>query len=106
MDPMSDDSMCNQLLVAHVCHTMLCFGLQLGKVWHCASESQAKIDGISIHKISSVAAEPFHVLHMDPMSDDSMCNQLLVAHVCPTPCFVLSCSWEKFGTVPPNSSQN
>jgi hypothetical protein len=29
-----------------------------------------------------------------------------VAHVCPTPCFVLSCSWEKFGTVPPNSSQN
>jgi hypothetical protein len=43
MDPMSDDSMCNQLLVAHVCHTMLCFGLQLRNAWHCASEVKPKL---------------------------------------------------------------
>jgi hypothetical protein len=43
MDPMSDDSMCNQLLVAHVCPTMLCFGLLLGKVWHCASKLKPKL---------------------------------------------------------------
>jgi hypothetical protein len=35
---------------------------------------QAQIDGVSSHDTSSVAAEPFHVLHMDPMSDVSMCN--------------------------------
>jgi hypothetical protein len=28
MDPMSDVSMCDQLLVAHLLHCMLCFGLQ------------------------------------------------------------------------------
>jgi hypothetical protein len=42
----------------------------------CTSTSQEKvqIDGVSSHDTSSVAAEPFHVLHMDPMSDVSMCN--------------------------------
>jgi hypothetical protein len=34
------------------------------------------------HDSLSDAAEPFHVLYMDPMSDDSMSNQLLVAHLC------------------------
>jgi hypothetical protein len=51
---------------------------------------QAKIYGIYSHNTLSVAAEPFHVLYMDPMSDVSMCNQLLVAHHClPMPCFGL-----------------
>jgi hypothetical protein len=50
----------------------------------CTSTSQEKVqtDGISSHDTSSVTAEPFHVLHMDPMSDVSMCNQVLVAHLC------------------------
>jgi hypothetical protein len=40
--------------------------------------------------MASVAAEPFPFLHMDPMSDVLMCNQLLVAHLCHLmPCFVL-----------------
>jgi hypothetical protein len=37
---------------------------------------------ISSHDTLSIAAEPFHVLHMDPMSDVSMCYKLLVAHLC------------------------
>ena len=54
------------------------------------TQIQPKIDGISSYDTLSVAAEPFHVLHMDPMSDVSMCNQLLVAHLChPKPCFGL-----------------
>ena len=49
------------------------------------------------HVTECDAAEPFHVLHMDPMSDVSMCNQLLVAHLChPMLCFVLLLR-EKFG---------
>jgi hypothetical protein len=61
----------------------------------CAAKIQAQIDGVSSHKSSSNAAEPFHVLDMNPMSDVSMCNQLLVAHLCcPTPCFGL-----RLGTV-------
>jgi hypothetical protein len=41
-----------------------------------------KIDGgISGHNTYSIAAEPFHVLHMDPMGDVSMCYKLLVAHL-------------------------
>jgi hypothetical protein len=43
---------------------------------------QAQIDGFFSHDSLSDAAEPFHVLYMDPMSDDSMSNQLLVAHLC------------------------
>jgi hypothetical protein len=30
------------------------------------------------------AAESFHVLHMDPMSDDAVSNQLLSPHLCPS----------------------
>jgi hypothetical protein len=50
-----------------------------------------KIDGgISGHNTYSIAAEPFHVLHMDPMGDVSMCYKLLVAHLCQSmPCFGL-----------------
>jgi hypothetical protein len=33
MIKMSDVSMCNQLLEAQLCHPILCFGLQLGKVY-------------------------------------------------------------------------
>jgi hypothetical protein len=56
-------------------YPMPCF-CRPGKVWHLSPQIQPKIDGISSHDTLSVAAEPFHVLHMDPMSDVSMCNQL------------------------------
>jgi hypothetical protein len=52
-----------------------------GKSLAGVQQIQAQSDGISSHHTLSVAAEPFHVLHMDPMlSDVSMCNKLLVAH--------------------------
>jgi hypothetical protein len=74
------------------------FGLKLGTQFgiRCAAKIQAKIDGVSSHNTSSNAAEPFHILlNMDLMSDVSMCNQLLVAHLCcPMPCFGL-----RLGTV-------
>jgi hypothetical protein len=82
MDPMSDVSMCNQLLVAHLCRPIPCFGLWLGTVWKSVQQIQAQIDGVSSHDTSSNAAEPCNVPHVDPMSDVSMCNQLLVAHLC------------------------
>jgi hypothetical protein len=51
---------------------------------------QDKIDGLSSQDTLSFAAESLHVLHMIPMSDVSMCNQLLVAQLChPMPCFGL-----------------
>jgi hypothetical protein len=51
------------------------FGWYIQQIWD-------NIDGVSSHDtLVSVAAEPFYVLHMDPMSDVSMCNQLLVAHL-------------------------
>jgi hypothetical protein len=40
---------------------------------------QAQTKCFSSHDTLSDAAEPFHALHMDPMSNFSMCNQLLVA---------------------------
>jgi hypothetical protein len=36
-------------------------------------QNQVQTDGVTSHDTSSVASEPFHVLHMDPMSDVSMC---------------------------------
>jgi hypothetical protein len=82
MDPISDVSMCNQLLVAHLCLPMLCFGLRLGTVWQVCSKSKPKLMVFPAKMPHQNDAEPFHVLHMDPMSDVSMCNQFLVAHLC------------------------
>jgi hypothetical protein len=89
---MSDVLMCNQLLVAHLCHPMPRFGLWLGKVLkvcrYAANPSQS--DGV-YSAMASVSAELCHDLHVDPMSDVPMCNQLLVAHMChPMSCFGLS----------------
>jgi hypothetical protein len=53
---MSDFLMCNQLLVAHLCHLMPCFGLWLGKGWQmcsCAAITQAKV---------MVLIQPWHQL--------------------------------------------
>jgi hypothetical protein len=55
----------------------------------CAAKIQAKIDGVSSHYTSSSAAEPFHILYMDPMSDVSMSNQLLWWPICVAPCCVV-----------------
>jgi hypothetical protein len=54
---------------------------------------QAQNDGVSSHNTLSEAAEPTHVLHMDPMtmSDVSMCDQLLWWTICDTQCHVLGC---------------
>jgi hypothetical protein len=65
---------------------------------------QAKSDGVSSHNTLSVAAGPCHVLHMDPMSDDSMCNQLLVAHLC-HPTMVWNAVGQKFSMCAANPSQ-
>ena len=35
------------------------------------------------HVTECDAAEPFHDLHMGPMSDDAVSNQLLGPHLCP-----------------------
>jgi hypothetical protein len=78
---MSDVSMCNQLLVAYqLCLEKFGTGREL---------NQGEIEGLSSQGTLSFVAESFHVLQMDsiPMSDVSMCNQLLVAQLChPMPC--------------------
>ncbi len=61
-------------------------------------------DGVSSHDTSSVAAEPFHVLHMDPMSDVSMCNQVLVAHLCHPMLYFVLLLRGKFGRFEANPS--
>ena len=69
-------------------------------------QNQVKIDGVFSNDASLFASKSFYVLHMAPMSDIMMCNQLLVAHLCHTMlCFGLQLR-EKFGTVPPKSRQN
>jgi hypothetical protein len=35
--------MCNQILVAHLCQAMLCFGPQLGEVWLGFAKSKAQL---------------------------------------------------------------
>ncbi len=85
-------------LVAVLCHCMMCFGLQWekfgrfeanpidkrwGKVWQVWSKSKPKLRWCFQPQYTlSDAAEPFHVLYMDPMSDVSMCNQLLFTCLC------------------------
>jgi hypothetical protein len=64
-----------------------------GQIWAACRTSKPKFLAflcMTSQDTLSIPAEPFHVLHMDPMSDDSMCSQLLVAHLCHTmPCFEL-----------------
>jgi hypothetical protein len=89
---------------------MLCFGLQLGNIWHLSPpQIQPEIDDISSHDTLSVAAEPFHVLHMDPMGDVSMCSQLLVAqHLCHHICHALfwTVAGKHLAPVTSNPTQN
>jgi hypothetical protein len=75
------------------CHVLNWIWVKFGQY----PQFPAKNCAITSQDTISVAAEPFHVLHMDPVSDDSMCNQLLVAHLCHTICHVLNWSWVKFG---------
>jgi hypothetical protein len=70
------------------------FGRQAGRQ---GAIPRHNYDGLSSQDTLSNAAELFIVLHMDPMSDVSMCNQLLVAQLYhPMPCFGLQLG--KFGT--------
>jgi hypothetical protein len=67
------------------CSMSLCavFWSAVGKVWQVWSESKPKLQWCFQPQYSlSHAAEPFHVLHMDLMSDVSMCNQLLFTCLC------------------------
>jgi hypothetical protein len=62
------------------CHAV--FWTAAGKSLASVTSNPIQSDSISNHDTLSVATEPFHVLHMDPMGDVSMCSQLLVAHLC------------------------
>jgi hypothetical protein len=48
----------------------------------CVGKFQPKIDAVCDHGTISVGAEPFHVIHMSPMSDVVMRNSLLRANLC------------------------
>jgi hypothetical protein len=76
---------CKQLLVAHLCQQAkpLFYSWMVPKVSILASNQiWAKTHSVYSHDISSVAAGPFHVLHMWPMSDVLWQNKVLVAHLC------------------------
>jgi hypothetical protein len=53
------------------------------------------------------AAEPFHVLHMGPMSDDAVSNQLLSPEPLSVPSHATfwAAVGTKFGTLPQNLGQ-
>ena len=69
---------------------LLSFWLQQAESLALPHHTQAKSQVVSSHTTTSVAVEPFHVLHVDPMSDVSMCNHLLVAHLCQA---IMLCLW-------------
>ena len=57
------------LLVANLCHANVIFGLELVRAWQAVNKKLARIHAVCWHGTISVDAEPFHALHMDPMSD-------------------------------------
>ena len=58
-------------------HFWAAVGLSLAK----CQQISARIDDVCSHGTISVDAEPFHVIHMGPMSDVVMWNSLLVANL-------------------------
>jgi hypothetical protein len=48
----------------------------------CCQLSSIVTDAVWRHVIEYATAESFHVLHMGPMSDDAVPNQLLSPHLC------------------------
>jgi hypothetical protein len=55
----------------------------LARAWQAVGKFQPKIDAVcEDHGTISVGAEPFHVIHMSPMSDVVMRNSLLGANLC------------------------
>jgi hypothetical protein len=82
MGPMSDVSMMGRLYVADCWHTMVCSALPLTKSLSknsSVSHGQAKTKVVCLKFIKHCTAEPFHFLHMDPMSDVTMSGRLYVA---------------------------
>ena len=70
MGPMSDVVMRNSLMGANLCQANPIFGLQLWpELGKPCGQISAKVDAVCGHGTISVAAEPFHVIHMGPMSD-------------------------------------
>jgi hypothetical protein len=98
MCPLSDVVMRNSLLGANLCQANPIFGLQFARAWQAVGKLQPKIDAVcEDHGTISVGAEPFHVIHMSPMSDVVMRNSLLGANPCQAnPIFGLQL-WPKLG---------
>jgi hypothetical protein len=80
--PISDDTVSNQLLGPHLCLAISLFGLQLAKNLELCPRIFSKTDAVWRNVTEYDAAEPFHVIHMGPISDDAMSNQLLGPHLC------------------------
>jgi hypothetical protein len=75
----------NSLLGTNLCQANPIFGLQLWpKLGKLRGQISAKIDAVCAHGTISVGAEPFHVIHMCPMSDVVivMRNSLLGTNLC------------------------
>jgi hypothetical protein len=79
---MSDDAVPNQLLSPHLCLAIPLFGPQQAKTLALCRQLSSITDAVWRHVTEYDAAESFHVLHMGPMSDDAVPNQLLSPHLC------------------------
>jgi hypothetical protein len=96
---MNGDSASNQNPSYSLFEAMPLLGLLLEKktMALCNHEILGKSDAVWRHVTVYDAAEPFHVLHMDPMSDDLVSNQIpspyLSSHS--KPCHIFACSWQK-----------
>ena len=58
------------------------FGAEMGKKLGALWQILGKTDAVWRHVTIQDVAEPFHVIHMGPMSDDAVSNQLLSPHLC------------------------
>ena len=58
------------------------FWAEIGKKIDKLPQILGKTDAVWRHVTIQDAAEPFNVLHMCPMSDDAVSNQLLSLHLC------------------------
>jgi hypothetical protein len=81
MDPMSDITMWRRPYLADFGHAMALWplALVLAKSFADSSQSQSKTKVVCIQHTKYGTAEPFHFLHMDPMSDITMWRRPTVA---------------------------
>jgi hypothetical protein len=122
MGPMTDVTMLGRLCVADFGHAMVCFAFpcRWPKVALAdSSQSQVKTKIVCCQNTKHGTAEPFHFLHMGPMSDVTMLGRLCVAdfghamvffafpcccrHV--MICFAFSFRWHKVALADSSQSQ-